>query len=67
MIKIDRCLCFEQRFADLKCVAHQTGSKTISELQDHIDFGKNCQLCHPYVKRMLESGETTFNEVISAS
>ena len=64
MVEIKRCLCFDQQFADLKDIAHKTGSKTVHELQNHVDFGMNCQLCHPYVKRMLESGETVFNEVI---
>ncbi len=66
MVNIDRCLCFEKQFKTLKDIADQGGSKTISELQCHIDFGMNCQLCHPYVNRMLKTGETVFNEVIIA-
>lgn len=66
MIKVDRCQCFQQSFSLLKDMAKQTGCMTIPDLQHHIEFGKNCALCHPYVKRMLETGETVFHEIIVA-
>lgn len=61
---IDRCYCFQQTFAHLKAVAEETGAETVAELQEHEVFGDNCQLCHPYVRRMLRTGETTFDHVI---
>ncbi len=64
MIVIDRCQCFQHSFVRLKDVAKQTGCKTIPDLQNYIEFGKNCALCHPYVKRMLETGETVFYEIL---
>lgn len=67
MIIIDKCHCFNQRFAALKRTAEATGSCTIPELQEHVTFGQNCKLCHPYVARMLETGETVFNEIITNS
>lgn len=67
MIYIDRCYCFQETFASIKRVAEDAGSTCISDLQEHIEFGKNCQLCHPYVERMLETGETVFHEIISES
>lgn len=63
-MKIDRCYCFEQRFADLKDVAQETGAQTVEALQEHVTFGENCRLCHPYVRRMLRTGETTFDRII---
>ena len=61
---IDRCTCYHRTFKEIKEVAERTGAASIDELQDHIIFGENCQLCHPYVRRMLRTGETVFHEPI---
>ncbi|PSQ97922.1 MAG: (2Fe-2S)-binding protein [Bacteroidetes bacterium SW_9_63_38] len=61
---IDRCYCYEQTFEALKAVADETGADSVAALQEHVTFGENCQLCHPYVCRMLETGETVFHEVL---
>ena len=61
---IDRCLCFGETFADLHDVAEATGARTVAELQRHVVFGQKCALCHPYVRRMLRTGETVFDEVV---
>ncbi|MEF8817470.1 MAG: (2Fe-2S)-binding protein, partial [Salinibacter sp.] len=53
-------------FAALKTVAEETGADSIEDLQAHVTFGENCQLCHPYVDRMLETGQTVFHEVLEA-
>lgn len=65
MIRIDRCQCFQVTFADLKDLATETGDRTLEELQQHVEFGRRCRLCHPYVRRMLQTGETVFREVIT--
>lgn len=57
---IERCVCFNQTFADLRTVAEQHGCRTLEALQEHVLFGMRCRLCHPYVRRMLETGETVF-------
>lgn len=63
---IDRCYCYQHTFAALKEVAERTGVDSVEALQAHVEFGENCQLCHPYVRRMLASGQTVFQEVIEA-
>lgn len=63
-MNIDRCYCFDSTFATLKEIAVERGATTIHELQEFADFGKRCALCHPYVKEMLKTGKTAFNEVI---
>ncbi|PSQ80675.1 MAG: (2Fe-2S)-binding protein [Bacteroidetes bacterium QS_1_63_11] len=63
-MNIDRCHCYDQTFAHLRDVAENTGASSIDELQAHVTFGENCQLCHPYVRRMFETGQTVFEEVI---
>ena len=63
-MQIDRCICFDRRFDELRRVAEETGAKTVEALQQHVVFGRKCGLCHPYVRRMLVTGETVFSEVI---
>jgi len=61
---IDRCYCYQKTFEHLKAISDATGADSVERLQAHVTFGENCQLCHPYVRRMLETGETVFHEVI---
>lgn len=64
-LQIDRCLCFGRTFADLAEVAAETGAASVPELQAHALFGRKCRLCHPYVRRMLRTGQTVFDEVVT--
>ena len=61
---IDRCYCYQQLFADLKRIADEEDAQTVEALQEHVAFGHNCKLCHPYVRRMLRTGATVFDHVI---
>ncbi|MEM1041618.1 MAG: (2Fe-2S)-binding protein [Bacteroidota bacterium] len=65
-VHIDRCYCFSTTFDELKAVAASTGAATVEDLQDHAVFGHNCQLCHPYVRRMLRTGQVVFQEIVTA-
>ena len=64
-LTIDRCVCHQVAFAELLPVARQQGCSSLAALQEHADFGGGCELCHPYVRRMLKTGETVFHEVIT--
>ena len=66
-VHIDRCYCFGVTFADLKAVADATGAESVAELQEHAAFGERCQLCHPYVRRMLRTGRTVFHQIVTAA
>ena len=63
---IDRCFCFAAPFETLRHVAHATGARTVADLQQHAVFGRKCCLCHPYVRRMLRTGEVVFGSVVTA-
>lgn len=63
-MRIDRCYCFQKRFAELREVAEATGAESVEELQAHCTFGRKCGLCHPYVRRMLRTGQTLFRQII---
>lgn len=64
-MNIDRCYCFQQTFAALKDVAQETGAENVAALQEHVTFGQQCKLCHPYIRRMLRTGEMVFHKVIT--
>lgn len=64
-MRIDRCYCFQQTFADLKEVADAEDARSVAALQEHVLFGQRCRLCHPYVQRMLRTGETVFHEIVT--
>jgi len=48
----------------MKKTADKYELKSINELKECIEFGNNCQFCHPYIERMLKTGETEFEPVI---
>ena len=64
MVCVDRCVCFQMTFAELQRVAQVHGATTLEGLQECAEFGLACRLCNPYVRRMLETGETTFSALI---
>ncbi|MBN8568622.1 MAG: (2Fe-2S)-binding protein [Ignavibacteria bacterium] len=61
---IDRCICFNVKFADVKKIMDDNGFNTLEEVQSVIDVSKNCKLCRPYLEKMLQTGETEFNYII---
>jgi NAD(P)H-nitrite reductase large subunit len=61
---IDRCVCFDVPFETLDSIARCSGAETIEALQEEIAFGHDCCRCHPYVTRMLATGQTVFSEII---
>lgn len=63
-MNIDRCYCYQKTFSEIKEVAETTGADSVEGLQQHVEFGLNCGLCHPYVRRMLRTGDTSFSRII---
>jgi NAD(P)H-nitrite reductase large subunit len=57
---VDRCVCFNKTFKELKITAGLHGCTTIPELKKYVIFSENCKLCVPYIEKMLETGETEF-------
>lgn len=58
---VTRCVCFDISFAQLKKVANTNDVHDLEALQQCVEFGQKCGLCHPYVQRMLRTGETEFD------
>ena len=60
---VDRCICFNRTFSEIKIIADKHNIKSISELKKCITFGENCKLCIPYVELMLKTGEIEFEPI----
>ena len=63
-LKIDKCICSNITFSEVKKIAQLINAKDIIDLQEKIDVARNCRLCVPYLKEMLNSGETEFHKLI---
>ena len=49
----------------MKQVADTNKCVTVEKLQEYEVFGQKCQLCKPYVRRMLDTGEVEFFSIIT--
>lgn len=58
-MKVDRCVCHSLPFDQLKAVA-AASNLDFDALKERTRCCSNCSLCEPYVRRMLETGETAF-------
>lgn len=65
-MQIDRCYCFQRTFAELKIISGEHAARSVADLQRYVTFGLRCGLCHPYVRRMLRTGEVVFHEIVTA-
>ena len=63
-VRIDRCVCSNRSFRELRSVADARDASSVEELQRFVEFGRGCGLCHPYVRRMLATREVVFGQVI---
>ena len=63
-VRVDRCVCHGRLFEDVQRAARACGATSIEALQQEIPFGTRCGLCRPYVRRMLETGQVVFYEVL---
>lgn len=54
------CVCHRRTFKELQTIALDLQLTTLQELVDHNWCGGGCTMCHPYVRKMLVTGETEF-------
>ncbi len=62
---IDRCICFGRGFDELLQIAKAKQLTTLEQLQQEAEFGRSCRLCHPYIRRMLRTGERSFDVLLT--
>jgi len=63
-LSINLCVCRSIRFSDLLPDARRNGW-TLEDIISQTGCGAGCGLCRPYLRRMLETGETTFREILT--
>jgi hypothetical protein len=64
-ICVDRCVCFDRSFDELSAIARTCGATSLEALQEETEFGLACRICNPYVRRMLRTGQTVFEELLT--
>lgn len=63
-LTIDRCVCRNTRFSELLPEARRH-AWTLDDIMRNTGCGAGCGLCRPYLRCMLETGETTFHEILT--
>ncbi|NBX36493.1 MAG: (2Fe-2S)-binding protein [Planctomycetes bacterium] len=63
-MRIDRCVCVDVTFAQMRAHADRCGSTDVAELRSAFRCAEGCGLCEPYIERMLQSQTVVFDEVI---
>ena len=56
---VRKCVCFDVTFAEIR----RGGVKSVREIEDRFGAGTGCQTCQPYLRLMLETGETSFRVI----
>lgn len=60
---VDRCVCYEKKFSEMKAVIDAKGLKSIEELRKYMVFGENCRICIPYIEMIFTTGKTSFDVI----
>ncbi len=63
-INITKCICYDTTFEEMKKIMKDRNLKTLDELIMAKTVASNCRLCVPYIKKMIETGETKFDIII---
>jgi len=63
-LSITHCVCRNTPFVRLRSLARE-GGWTLDDLMRETGCGASCGLCRPYLRRMLESGQTDFHEILT--
>lgn len=57
---VNRCICHERSFEEIKEYANEQGYTSVEDLQIDDFCSNGCRICLPYVEMVLETGETAF-------
>lgn len=57
---INRCICSNISFENVKEIAKSEEYATVKDLQNNSVCCLHCELCRPYIEKMLETGKTSF-------
>jgi bacterioferritin-associated ferredoxin len=57
---VTKCVCYNKTFAEMKARMDEKNLTTFDDLKNELCFGENCKICVPYVRKMIQTGETAF-------
>ncbi|MCH8567354.1 MAG: (2Fe-2S)-binding protein [Balneolales bacterium] len=57
---VKMCVCHKKKFAQIKEICDKEGLKTLDDIIHSDVAAKGCGMCHPYIEKMLITGETCF-------
>lgn len=57
MKEVNKCICFDVLFSEIKA----SGFSSISEIKKEFKCCTKCKMCERYIKKMLITGETSFD------
>lgn len=60
MAAVDRCICHNISFEEIRKAANEKNLTTVEQLQNENISTTNCRLCEPYIEKMLATGQTSF-------
>lgn len=63
-LSINLCVCRNLSFQALLAQA-RPNAWTLEDIMKNTGCGAQCGLCRPYLRRMLETGETAFHEILT--
>jgi bacterioferritin-associated ferredoxin len=63
-VLVSRCICRNVPFAELMPRARAAGW-SLADLIQETGCGGQCGLCRPYLRRMLQTGETEFYQLLT--
>ena len=62
--KITKCICFDTTFKEMQDIMLKNKINSIEELKKIKTISENCKLCLPYIKEMIRTGKTEFEEIL---
>jgi len=62
-MKIDRCVCANRTLADLVGEARREGLD-FDQLCDRSGASQGCELCKPYLREAMKTGQTVFYQIL---
>ena len=57
-MRVSRCSCYDVSFAELKGMLDREPGLTVQDLMQRTGCGGDCGMCVPYIRLMMETGET---------
>jgi bacterioferritin-associated ferredoxin len=59
-MSIDRCICHNISFEEIKKVAEIKDFQNLEELREANICSNSCKICGPYISEVLKTGRTSF-------